>query len=41
MNLIKMELEQDTGYICSACWLPILESDLFLNKEKDEYYHKE
>ena len=36
-----MELEQDSGYMCSVCWLPIEESVLVFNEEKYEFYHKE
>ena len=35
-----MELEQDSGYMCSKCYLPILESVLVFNEEKIEFYHK-
>ena len=33
--------EDDSGYICSICALPILESVLAFDEEKYEFYHKE
>lgn len=35
-----METEQDSGYMCNKCWLPILESLLVFNEERTEFYHK-
>lgn len=36
-----METEQDSGYMCTKCYLPIKESVLVFNEEKFEFYHKE
>ena len=34
-----IELEQDSGYFCTACYLPILENDLAYSNEC--YFHSE
>ena len=33
--------EIDSGYMCSKCYLPILESILVFDDENYKFYHKE